>query len=147
MLALTRSLQPPKQLILGLRRDWTLLSFALYAALSWLFLGVVYDGKTWYNETRYLPLSLFLVTLALTGGAAFYMRGRRPWPRALALPAAFLLGFLISGVVTSFDGSAALGLPAASEQQLLLLLSWALWASVPLLPGVASLAWRWLRLV
>jgi hypothetical protein len=147
MLALTRSLTPLRQLIQHSRRDWTLASFAIYAALSWLFLGVAYDGKTWYNETLYLPINLFLMTLALAGGAAVYMLGRRPWRRTLALPAALLLCVLISGVVAVFDGSTAFGLPATIEQQLSLLFAWALWISVPLWPGVVGLAWRRLHLL
>ena len=47
MLLFTRSLQPLAQLFQGIRRDWTRLSFALYAALTWLMLGMTYDGKTW----------------------------------------------------------------------------------------------------
>lgn len=139
MLLATRSLQPLKQLIQGIRHDWTQLSFALYAALSWLFLGVAYDGKTWYNETLYLPVALSLLTLAITSGAYFYMRGQRPWPRVLALQVAFLLQVPISELVIALDGPSELGPPATIAGRWLLLFMWFLWASVPLIPGLASL--------
>lgn len=142
-LLFSRSLQPLVQLFKGIQRDWTRLSFALYAALTWLFLGVAYDGKTWYNQTLYLPLNLFLLTLAITGGAFFYMRGRQQWPRTLALPAAFILHVPISALVTTLAGYS--GPPLTAVGRLILPLVWLMWASVPLLPGLVSHTWQRFR--
>lgn len=143
MLLFTRSLQPLAQLFKGIQRDWTRLSFALYAALAWLFLGVAYDNKTWYIQTLYLPLNLFVLTLAITGGAFFYMRGQRQWPRALALPAAFILHVPISALVTTLAGFS--GPPPTAVGRLILPLVWLMWASVPLLPGLVSHTWQRFR--
>jgi hypothetical protein len=143
MLLLTRSLRPLAQLLQDIRRDWTLLSFALYAALAWLFLGVAYDNKSWYDQTLYLPLNLFLQMLALTGGAFFYMCGRRQWLRALALPIAFILTVPISALVTSLAGFS--GSPTTAVGKIILPLLWLGWASVPLWPGFAGQLWRRFR--
>ncbi len=143
MLLLTRSLRPLRQLFVGMWQDWTRLSFALYAALTWLFMGVAYDGKTWYNQTLYLPLNLFLLTLVITGGAFFYLRGRRQWKRVLALPAAFILHVPISTLVTTLAGYSGSSLTAVGR--LILPLVWLVWASVPLWPGFASHMWRRFR--
>jgi len=143
MLLITRSLQPLAGLFQGIRRDWTRLSFALYAALTWLFLGVAYDNKTWYIQTLYLPLNLFLLTLVITGGAFFYMRGRRQWRRTLALPAAFILHAPISALVTTLAGFS--GPPPTAVGRLILPLVWLKWASVPLLPGLVSHTWQRFR--
>lgn len=143
MLLLTRSIRPLVQLIRGIRRDWTLLSFALYAALSWLFLGVAYDNKTWYDQTLYLPLNLFLQMLAITGGAFFYMRGQRQWLRALTLPVAFILTVPISNLVTTLAGFS--GASTTAVGQIILPLVWLGWSSVPLWPGLVSHAWQRFR--
>jgi hypothetical protein len=143
MLLITRSLQPLTQLFRDIRRDWTLLSFAIYAALSWLFLGVAYDNKTWYGQTLYLPLNLFLQTLVITGGAFFYMRGRRQWLRTLALPVAFILTAPISAMVTTLSGFS--GASTTAVGHIILPLLWLGWASVPLWPGFANQLWRRFR--
>ncbi|MCP4426460.1 MAG: hypothetical protein GY803_18355 [Chloroflexi bacterium] len=143
MLLITRSLRPLAHLIQGVRRDWTLLSFALYTALAWLFLLVAYDGKTWYDQTPYLPLNLFLQALALTGGAFFYMRGRRQWLRALALPIAFILTVPISALMTTLSGYS--GAQTTAVGKIILPLLWLGWASVPLWPGFANQLWRRFR--
>lgn len=145
MLLITRSLRPLAQLIQGIRRDWTLLSFAIYGALAWLFLGVAYDGKSWYDQTVYLPLNLSLQMLALTGGAFFYMRGQRQWLRALALPIAFILTAPISALMTTLSGYS--GAQTTALGKIILPFLWLGWASVPLWPGFANQVWRRFRLI
>lgn len=145
MLLFTRSLQPLVQLFQGIRRDWTRFSFGLYAALAWLLLLITYDGKTWYNQTLYLPLNLFLLTLVITGGTFVYMYRRRPWPRVLALQATLILYFLVSALVTTLDGHQEFGSPPTAFGWLTYLLFLLMWVSVPLLPGLAHQAWRRLR--
>ncbi|MCP4420029.1 MAG: hypothetical protein GY805_25760 [Chloroflexi bacterium] len=145
MLLLTRSLQPMAQLIQSIRRDWTRFSFAIYAALAWLFMGVAYDGKTWYNQTFYLPLNLFLIALAMTVGAFFYMRERRQWPRVLALQIGLILHMPISALVTALDGSSESGASPTAVGWLILPLAWFVWTSIPLWPGFASHMWQRFR--
>jgi len=146
MLVLTRSFQPIAQLFQGMRRDWTRLSFALYGADTWILMGVAYDGKTWYNQVLYLPLGLFLLTLAVAGGAYFYMRGRRQWPRVLALQTALILFIPISVVIGALDGDQSrLGSPPTVVGWFFYLLMLLAWFSVPLWPGIASHAWRRFR--
>ena len=141
MLLLTRSLQPLASLVQGTRRDWTLLSLALYAALVWLFLGVAYDGKTWYDQTLYLPLNIFLQMVAYAFGAFFYMRGRRQWWRALALSMAFIMTAPISGLMTTLAGYS--GAPSTTTAgKIILPFVWLAWASVPLWPGFVRQTWR-----
>lgn len=145
MLLITRSLRPLTQLFQGIQYDWTRLSFAFYAALTWLLLGITYDGKTWYNQTLYLPLNLSLLTLTVAGGAFFYMRNRRLWSRVLALQAALILYVPISALVTALDGNSEFGSQPTAVGRLLLPLVWLMWMSVPLLPGLARHAWQHLR--
>jgi hypothetical protein len=143
MLLLTRSFRPLGQLIQNIRRDWTLLSFALYAALAQLFLVVAYDNKSWYGETLYLPLNLFLQMLVFIGGAYIYMRGQRQWLRTLALPVAFILLVPISNLVTTLADYS--GSQTTDVGKIILPLVWLGWASVPLWPGVASQLWQRFR--
>ncbi len=143
MLLFTRSLQPLAQLFQGIQRDWTRLSFAIYAVLTWLFLDIAYDGKTWYDQTLYLSLNLFLLTLIFSGGAFFYLRGRRQWSRVLALPAAFILHVPISMLVTTLAGYSGSSLTAVGR--LVLPLVWLVWASVLLWPGFVTHMWRRFR--
>ena len=145
MLLITRSLRPLTQLFQGIQYDWTRLSFAFYAALAWLLLLITYDGKTWYNQTLYLPLNLLLLTLTVAGGAFFYMCNQRLWSRALALQAALILYMPISALVTALDGHSEFGSPPTAVGWLLFFLVWLMWMSVPLLPGVACHAWQHLR--
>lgn len=147
MLLVTRSPRRLARLFQGVRRDWTRLSFALYAAVAWLLLLVTYDSKSWYNQTIFLPLNMFLLTLLITGGALFYMQERRPWPRVLALQATLILFFLVSALVTTLDGHVEFGSPSTVVGWLMYLLLLLMWVSVPLAPGVAHWAWRRLRLI
>jgi len=82
-LLITRSLRPLSQLITGVRRDWTRLSFGLYGTMPWL-IWVAFDE----NRDPYVPAYLVTAMVALAGGALAYMRSGR----ALAL----LLGMSLS---------------------------------------------------
>lgn len=145
MLLLTRSARPLRRLLHGLRRDWTQLSFALYAAVSWLLMLVTLDSRMIYNDTVYLPLHMGLLALATAVGAYFYMRNRRPWTRALALQAALLLYLPIGLFIGALDGHIAFGFPGTPLDWLLYLLLWLAWVSVPLWPGLARGAARLVR--
>jgi hypothetical protein len=146
MLLLTRSLRPLARLFEGMQRDWTRLSFVLYTMFCWLILVVTYDGKTWYLQTQYLPLNLLLVTLVFAGGAFFYMRVHRPWPRALVLQAAlFLHGLPSSAVIPASASSADSGSPFTADRWLLFTFIWLMYSSIPLIPGLARQAWLRIR--
>lgn len=145
MLLFTRSYQPLRRLFQDVRRDWTRLSFALYAAVAWLLMVSTYDGKTWYNQTFYLALNLFLLTLVFAGGAFLYMRDQRPWPRTLALPAALILYLLVALLVTALDGHSEFGSPSTAFGWLSYLLLLLMWVSVPLWPAAARHVWRRFR--
>lgn len=146
MLLLTRSLRPLARMLEGMKRDWTLLSFTLYAMMSWLNLGMNYDNKSWYDQTLYLPLGLLLVTLLFAGGAYLYMIAHRQWPRALALQAAFILSLPTSAAITTLDGGfSQFASPSTVVSWLSYHLFLLLWCSVPLFPGLAVGTWRRVR--
>jgi hypothetical protein len=126
MLLFTRSLRPLAQLFRGIWRDWTRLSFGLYGACTLMILAVTYDCKTWYNNTAYLPVDLFLLALVFVGGAFFYMRFRRPWQRVLALQLAFILHLLVPS-----DGQVEFRLPRHIVVFLVFLLALMVVPSVP----------------
>lgn len=145
LLLYTRSWQPLRQMVKDVRHDWTRLSFALYAAVTWLLMSVTYDGKTWYNQVAYLAINLSLLTVAVSGGAFYYMRCQRPWPRALALTVSLILYVPVSSLVMALDGHQELGSPKSVAGWTFFLLVWLTWLTVPLWPGVASLVWRRFR--
>jgi hypothetical protein len=134
MLLLTRSLRPLAQLFRGIWRDWTRLSFGLYGVCTWGILLMIYDCKTWYKNTAYLPVDLFLLALVFVGGAFFYMRCRRPWRRVLALQLAFILHLLVPS-----DGQVEFRLPRHIMVFLVFLLA------LMVVPGVPSLVSQRIR--
>jgi hypothetical protein len=136
MLVIGRTLRPLLQFFQSIWREWALLSFALYGAITWLLLGAFYDNKTWYNNTIYLPLNMFLLTLVITSGAFFYMQCRRPWRRVLSLQLAIIPIFLVSGIVESLDGNALLGPPQSMLVWLIIIM---MWSTSILVPGILGL--------
>jgi hypothetical protein len=146
LLLLTRSRQPLAQLVRGAREDWTLLSFALYGAVSLLMLGVSFDNYGWYNDSRYLLLNLLVLTLLFSAGALLYMQQRQGWRRVLALQAALLLVFPLGWLSRSVDGSSASSssMPAVYGALGYLLLI-GLWVTPPLWPGLAKMMHERLR--
>ena len=95
---------------------------------------MTYDCKTWYDNTAYLPVDLFLLTLVFVGGAFFYMRCRRPWRRVLALQLAFILHPFVPS-----DGRMEFRLPDHIVVVLVFLLA------LMVVPGVPSLVGRRIR--
>ncbi len=139
MLLLTRSLRPLARLFRAIWRDWTRLSFGLYGALTWLLLGVTYDGKSWYNNTVYLPVNMFLLTLVIVGGAFFYMRCQRPWRRAMALQLALVLYLAVSASVVALDGRVEYGTSGGIVIFVVFMLA------IMFVPGVPSLVGQRIR--
>jgi hypothetical protein len=101
---LSRSLYPLVGLAKSIWRDWSQLSFIVYGAFTWLALGITYDGKTFYNEIKYLPINIIIGAMIYTAGALFFMRLKTGWHRAVALQAAFNLAFLSSMAIGAIDG-------------------------------------------
>ncbi len=139
MLLLTRSLRPLRQLLVGMWQDWTRLSFALYGALTWLILGVSYDNKSWYDNTLFLPLNMFFLTLVITGGAFFYMWDRRPWRRVVALQLAIILYPSVSAAVEALDGNNFFVSPDSAVAWLFIII---IWFGAMFMPGVLGLIHR-----
>lgn len=89
LLAAVGLLPPLRPFYWRVRRDWTLLSFSLYgAALFALFL--TFDD--YVNEEPYHIAAMLL----LAAGGWFYLRGRRPWPRIVALLAGLTLAMAVA---------------------------------------------------
>jgi hypothetical protein len=139
MLLVTRSVGPLRALFRGIWDDWTRLPLAFYAALTWLWLGVAYDNKTWYDQTAYLPLDLFVLTLLIVAGTYFHMRARRPVMRVLALQAVALFYVPMSGVVEVLTGRFELSWPVNVAPWLFWLL---IWSAAMFLPGLLGWARR-----
>jgi len=142
MLLITRSLRPLRQLFVGMWQDWTRLSFVLYGALTWLILGVSYDNKTWYDNTLFLPLNLFLLTFVISGGAFFFMWGRRPWQRVVALQLAIILYPLVSAAVEALDGNNFFVSPDSVVVWLFIVI---IWFGAMFMPGVLGMIHRAVR--
>ncbi len=139
MLLLTRSLWSLRQLFVGMWQDWTRLSFFLYGALTWLIVGVSYDNKSWYDNTLFLPLNMFLLTLVITGCAFFYMWCRRTWQRVVALQLAIILYPPVSAAVEALDGNNFFILPDSAVAWLFIII---IWFGVMFIPGVLGLIHR-----
>lgn len=140
MLLLTRSREPLARLVRGIREDWTRLSFALYGAVTWLMLGVSFDNYGWYNDSRYLLLNLFALTLIFSAGAFLYMQQRQGRRRVLALQAALLLTFPVEWLARSVDGGSGLFSSTPTVLGVLgTLLLIGLWVTPPLWPGLAKM--------
>ena len=146
-LLLAHYLKSLNRLVQGIRLDWTLLSFTLYAALTGLFLLATYDLKSSYNQTIFLPLNKFLLTLVLTGGAYFYMVNQRPWSRALALTAALILWMPVSAVVAALDGHQEFVSPSTAFGWVSYIFILLFWTTLPLLPGIAQNLWLRFRTI
>ena len=120
---LSRSFTPLVKLARDIWRDWSRLSFIFYSVLTWLALGVAYDGKTFDSQIAYLPLKIFGAALFYLMGALFYLRVQTAWRRALVLQAAFSLA-LLSGVLISWlvDGRVTMATPDSLSWWLVVIL-------------------------
>jgi hypothetical protein len=128
----TRSLSPLVNLAKSIWRDWSRLSFILYGALTWLTLGVIYDGKTWTDPVEILPLQVFCAALFIVLGVLPYLHLHLPWQRGLALQGAFNLAWLSSIAIGAIvSGRADVAWPIL-----------AVWFVFLLLPGILGVAHR-----
>lgn len=136
---LSRSLYPLVGLAKDIWRDWSRLSFIFYGALTWLALGMTYDGKSFYNQIAFLPMNIFVGALFYVMGAWFFLRVRLPWQRALVLQGAFSLGLLTSVAIVGLDGRVDIGIP---NHILWGLFFFIIYFGLMLLPGILGIARR-----
>jgi hypothetical protein len=95
-LLLTRSLHPWLQLVTGIWRDWTQLSFGLYGVMP-LLVFLRFDEVIKPYPAPFLAVT----TIVLASGALAYMRSAKTWQRALAL----LLSMTVAGAVATVASS------------------------------------------
>jgi hypothetical protein len=141
----SRSLHPLVRLGQSIWRDWSRLSFIIYGTLSWLALGVTYDGKSFYSEVNYLSVNVFIGAILYILGVLFYMRLRSDWASALALQAAFSLAFLSSMVIVALDGRVDVAWPNNIIMQLFILVILFGLMLVPAILGIIRRASQSLR--
>ncbi len=99
-------------------------------------MGVSYDNKSWYDNTIYLPLNMFVLTLLFTGGAFFYMYCQRPWRRVVALQLAIILYPPVTAAVEALDGNNFFVSPASVVAWLFI---GTIWFGAMFIPGVLGL--------
>jgi len=137
---LSKSFTPLARLGKGIWRDWSRLSFISYGALTFLALGVWYDGKTFYSQIAYLPIKISIVALVYVMGALFYLRVQSTWRRALTLQAAFSLAML-SGVLIGWLQNGRVDMAAQDSVSWWLFVIFAL-NGLMLLPGMLGIIRR-----
>jgi hypothetical protein len=109
-LVLRRSIQPMRNLLSDLWKEWTILSFALYILYSYLFM--LYDE----NHNPYLLLLMVATTLCVSLGAWGYFRAASPMRRVLALVGGFLLVMIVSAIDSAtWDFRAYYNLPESGH--------------------------------
>ncbi len=102
----THSLQPLKELFVGVWQDWTRLSLAMYTFLAWV--GLIYDE----NHHPYLLLFMLAATLSASAGVWFFLRSDRVPRRVFSLLAEFVGLMVIGGVCeATWDYRTYYGLP------------------------------------
>jgi hypothetical protein len=99
-LLLTRSLKPLTQLVQGSWKDWTRLSFSLYAFAVPMFTLVFFEDD-WGASQLY---GLFFDTVLLAAGAVAFLRSRSIWSQVLSLEAVVLILVVKGPLVGWFDG-------------------------------------------
>lgn len=103
----TRSLHPIRQLVRGIWQDWTLASFMMYTFVA--FTGLIYDE----NHHPYLIAFMICSTVAVSGGAWFFIQGQQTQKRIVSLLNGFILLAAIGAICEStWDWRAYHGLPA-----------------------------------
>ena len=93
-LLMSRSFFPLVRLFSSLLKDWTRLSFGIYAYLLPLMTIIFFDSD--WGEAEYQ--GLVFDTLLLAAGAAVFLRSRTTWQRAVSLQVVMLV-MLVRGVL------------------------------------------------
>ena len=91
-LLIRRSWLPLRSMLVGLWRDWTLLSLAIYVLYGFVFM--LYDS----NHHPFLLAFMAFTTLAISLGAFGYFHAVSPLRRVLALSAGLLVAAVLSGI-------------------------------------------------
>lgn len=134
----TRSFSPIRQLVTDIWQDWTLLSFAMYTFVGWM--ALIYDE----NHHPYLFAFMIGSTLAISGGAWFFLRERRTRNRIVALLSGFMTVAIIGAISeATWDWHAYYGVPepppvawyVSALRIVLILLIWGLILFWPALVG------------
>jgi len=100
-LLLAHSFKPLAGLVQGTWRDWTRLSFAIYA-FTLPMLTVIFFDDDWGISQLY---GLFFDTVLLAAGAVAFLRSRTTWSRVLTLQAVVLI-LVVKGTLGGwFDGN------------------------------------------
>jgi hypothetical protein len=138
-----RSFHPLRQLVRGIWQDWTLLSFAMYTFIGWM--ALIYDE----NHHPYLFAFMIGSTLAISGGAWFFLRERQTRIRVMALLSGFMAVAIIGAISeATWDWHAYYGVPepppvtwyVSALRIILILLFWGLILFWPALVGLARRA-------
>ena len=132
----TRSGLPLLKVVQDLGRDWTLVSFLLYALMpiaTWLALSGVTPAL--------LALGGALSCLILGAGAAAYVRGKNKRLRFLALLLGMTLAWLVSGIalLVYWPGKPQVGTSALATPQGVaagIALTWLVLAALIFFPGL-----------
>lgn len=135
-LLIRRSWQPLRNLLSGLWREWTLLSFGIYILYASVFML--------YDENHHPNLLLFIAVTALATclGAWGYFRSGSPLRRVLALVMGLVLAAIISGIsYATWDYRAYYGLPKGGTNDNLILLIFI--AVLALIMGANGLLAHW----
>jgi hypothetical protein len=115
----TRSLRLLKQFFLGIWKDWTRLSFMLFAFPAWF--TCMYDE----NHSPYLLLFMLGSTLAFTAGAYIYARLANNLLRILCLLASTLVALAFNWICEStWDFQAYYHLPVSHEPWYMAIFRW-----------------------
>jgi hypothetical protein len=108
-LLIRRSWQPLRSMLVGLWRDWTLLSLAIYVLYGFVFM--LYDS----NHHPFLLAFMAFTTLAISLGAFGYFHAVSPLRRVLALSAGLLVAAVFSGISeATWDFASYSGLPSST---------------------------------
>jgi hypothetical protein len=111
-LLLARSFHPLRRCIHGIGKDWTILSFMMYAFVAFVLLI--------YDEIHHPYLAVFMLgsTLAISLGAWFYLRNTVNWKKLVSLFSGFVFAYVISYVCyATWDWAAYHGFPEAPPQE------------------------------
>jgi hypothetical protein len=134
-LLISRTFLPLGYLFSSIWKDWTRLSFGIYAYLLPLMTIIFFDGD-WGGPEFF---GLIFDTLLLAAGAVAYMRGRTIWRRAISLQVVMVImlvrGLLMGDWFGGPDNLASIDLPGLGLVVLM-------WGGLMFVPGLIGLLRR-----
>ncbi len=139
-LLLSRSFRPVLRLIGSIWRDWTRLSFGMYAYVLPVMTVIFFDSD-WGKLEFY---GLIFDTLLVAAGAAVYLRSQTIWIKAVSLQGVMILmairGFFMGGWFGGAENLASINLFALLTIPLF-------WGGLLFIPGLLGLLRRGLGLL